>query len=81
VRKFRGGICLIKFGFNTLAMLTYGLGIRIPWPSGYEELMRIPKIVFRNKPPGIAAEDKTGPASFEDRGLDFEDDSIKFEDR
>ena len=61
---------MITMGFNTLAMLTFGLGIRMPW--GITPLIsRHPKIEFRDKPPGIAVEDKTGPASFEDRTLDF----------
>ena len=71
---------MIKFGFNTLAMLTYGLGIRMPW-GVFQEVRRKPKIAFRNKPPGIAVEEKTGPASFEDVGVDFEDESIRFKDR
>ena len=63
---------MIKFGFNTLAMLTYGLGIRMPW-SILPEISRRPKIEFRNKPPGIDVEDVTGPISFEDETIKIED--------
>ena len=71
---------MIKFGFNSLAMLTYGLGIRLPWIIE-EQVRRRPRIEFRNKPPGIAVEEKTGPTSFEDGSLGFKDKSIGFEDR
>ena len=70
---------MIKFGFNTLAMLTYGLGIRRLW--AYPSVEAPIKIEFKNKPPGIAIEDKTGPTSFEDGSLSFADESIGFEDR
>lgn len=71
---------MITMGFNTIAMLTWGLGIRMPWFK-VPVIKRRPKIEFRNKPPGIAAEDKTGPASFDDVSVGFEDEVIKFEDR
>lgn len=71
---------MITFGFNTLAMLTYGLGIRMPWPR--EQVARRPRIIeFRDKPPGIAIEEKTGPTSFEDGTLEFRDARIRFEDK
>ena len=71
---------MITFGFNTLAMLTFGLGIRMPWV--YQEVIRrLIKIEFRDKPLGIAVEEKTGPASFEDGSLGFKDESIGFEDK
>ena len=58
---------MIKFGFNTLAMLTYGLGIRIPWAGG--QVLHVPvKIEFKDKPPGIVAEDKILMAVWE-RGV------------
>ncbi len=63
---------MIKFGFNTLAMLTYGLGIRMPWPR-QEEPSRMPRIVFKDKPVGIDVEEKTGPTSFEDENIRFKD--------
>ena len=63
---------MIKFGFNTLAMLTYGLGICIPWPH-FVDIRRRPKVEFRNKPPGIDVEEVTGPVSFEDESIRVED--------
>lgn len=63
---------MIKFGFNTLAMITYGLGIRIPWGQ-FQRVPRKPKVEFRDKPPGIAVEEKTGPVSFEDESIRVED--------
>lgn len=71
---------MITFGFNTLAMLTWGLGIRMPW-ARIEVRRRPIKIEFRNKPPGIAVEETTGPASFEEGTFGFEDREVKFEDR
>lgn len=71
---------MIKFGFNTLAMLTYGLGIRMQWPS-VVTIRRRPRVSFKNKPPGIAVEEKTGPTSFEDSSLEFEDTQIQIKDR
>lgn len=71
---------MIKFGFNTLAMLTWGLGIRMPFRQ-IPVIRRPRKIEFRDKPPGIDVEEKTGPASFEDGTLDFKDESIGFEDK
>jgi len=70
---------MITMGFNTLAMLTWGLGIRMPWRR-VQYIERPREIEFRDKPLGIAVEDKTGPTSFEDGSLDFEDASVKFED-
>lgn len=71
---------MIKFGFNTLAMLTFGLGIALPWV--YRTVIRRPeRVQFRDKPPGITVEEKTGPTSFEDETFDFRDRRIEFEDR
>ena len=71
---------MITMGFNTLAMLTWGLGIRMPWVH-IEVIRRPVAIEFRDKPPGIAVEEKTGPASFEDGSLGFKEKSIGFEDK
>ena len=70
---------MITMGFNTLAMLTWGLGIRMPWAR--EQVISRPlKIEFRDKPPGIDVEEKTGPASFDDTSFGFKDKNIRFED-
>ena len=70
---------MITFGFNTLAMLTFGLGIRMHHVR--MQVVKAPvQITFRDKPPGIAIEEKTGPTSFEDGTLDFGDATIRFED-
>lgn len=71
---------MITMGFNTLAMLTWGLGIRMPWAHP-DIIRRARKIEFRDKPPGIAVEEITGPASFEEGTFGFEDKEVKFEDR
>lgn len=71
---------MIKFGFNTIAMLTYGLGIRMPWPR-QEQPQVLGKVEFKDKPSGIEAEDKTGPTSFEDGSFGFKDENIEFEDK
>ena len=71
---------MITMGFNTLAMLTWGLGIRMHWPARVEVISK-PFITFKDKPPGIAAEDKTGPTSFEDGTFGFKDREVEFEDK
>ncbi len=70
---------MITFGFNTLAMLTWGLGIRmtlIP-PS----ILRKPAVIeFRDKPAGIAVEERTAATSFGDILMGFGDKEIGFKD-
>lgn len=70
---------MIKFGFNTLAMLTYGLGIRMARPAMKVE--PTPRVVeFRDKPAGFVAEDKGGPTSFDDVSTEFGDKKIEVKD-
>ena len=71
---------MIQFGFNKLAMLTFGLGKRMHH-VGIQVIEAPVIITFRDKPLGIAVEEKTGPASFEDGTQEFKDKSIGFEDR
>lgn len=68
---------MITFGFNTLAMLTYGLGITISSGSTrvYEHR---PVISFQNKPLGIAAEDKGGPVSSRDSQVAYKQGEVRF---
>ena len=71
---------MITLGFNTLAMLTWGLGIRMPFAQVV--IGRKPqKVEFRDKPAGIVAEDKSVPTSFDDILTSFRDKKIGFEDR
>ena len=72
---------MIKMGFNTLAMLTYGLGVRLPWYAMQVGRKPKPQIEFRNKPVGIVAEDTTGPTSFSDGMVEFQKQKVEFEDR
>ncbi len=63
---------MIKFGFNTLAMLTYGLGKRMH--HVHIQVIEAPIIItFRDKPLGIAVEDVTGPVSFDDETIKIKD--------
>ncbi len=70
---------MITFGFNTLAMLTWGLGIRMALPF-QAMLDRRPRIEFRNKPAGIAVEEMTAPTSFGDILVGFGDKKVGFKD-
>lgn len=70
---------MIKFGFNTLAMLTFGLGVRMPWHHVNIPFPPVPVVEFRNKPPGVAVEDKTGQAAFADRKVEMETTEVEFE--
>lgn len=70
---------MITFGFNTLAMLTFGLGIRMPFI--FQRAIKRPAVVeFRDKPAGIAVEEKTAPTSFGDISTEFWDKKVGFED-
>lgn len=71
---------MIKFGFNTIAMLTYGLGVRMPWPSRLR-IRRRPAVTFEDKPLGIAIEEKTAPVLFEEEEVELQDKDTEFKDR
>ena len=71
---------MITFGFNTLAMLTYGLGNRMSW-FVQQRIRPSIKIHFVDKPPGIDIEDKSVPTTFEDAELSFIEGEIRFKDR
>lgn len=70
---------MIKMGFHTLAMLTFGLGIRMPW-GGRPSIPELAVIEFRDKPAGIEVEEKTGPASFKEGTVLYKDTKVKFKD-
>lgn len=54
---------MITFGFNTLAMLTYGLGIGLPWGGLETRYLRVFRLVgFVDKPSGVAIEETEGTA-------------------
>lgn len=67
---------MITFGFNTLAMLTYGLGIRMPWGQP-QVFYKTAKISFENKPSGMAAED-SGAVSSKDSSIGYEPKEVEF---
>ena len=70
---------MIKFGFNTLAMLTFGLGIRMELIQ--MQIARRPRAIqFRDKPAGIAVEEKTAPTSFGDILTSYKEKKVEFED-
>ena len=70
---------MITFGFNTIAMLTFGLGIRMPY--GSFRVIEVPRAVsFRDKPAGFVAEEKTAPTSFGDISTEMRDKKVEFEE-
>ena len=72
---------MIKFGFNTLAMLTYGLGIAYPLAENPVIVISRPDIQFVEKPTGIDLEGKEIPILFDDEEIVYRDEAIKFKDR
>ena len=71
---------MITFGLHTLAMLTWGLGIRMRLVKT-QVLEMPPKIDFVDKPAGVEAEDITSGISFDESDIDFSDTDIRFKDR
>lgn len=70
---------MIKMGFNTLAMLTLGLGIRLPWP--HSRLIFIRGVIdFVDKPSGIEAEDLDTGISYDRKTVSFEEKAVTFKE-
>jgi len=65
---------MITFNLSSLGMMTFGLGIRMPWHFFQDVETRRPKISFRDK---VAA--KAG-VSFEDETIGFESKGINYKD-
>ena len=70
---------MIKFGFNTIAMLTEGLGINRPFIYSWMPHRR-PKVEFADKPWGIDVVEKTSPVSFDKQEIEYAETEIDFKD-
>lgn len=70
---------MIKMGFNTLAMLTLGLGIRLAWPR-FRTIYIKGKIDFVDKPSGIEAVDLDTGISYDQKEVSFEEKAVTFKE-
>ena len=70
---------MIKFGFNTLAMLTEGLGIRMAWANAERPRSRT-TFEFKDIPTGIEFEGKDMDIKFDEQKVEFEDTEVTFKE-
>lgn len=70
---------MITYGLNTLAVITWGLGVSLPSQES-KVIFPYPIVEFRDKPVGIAIEQDGIPTSFHDEEVSYPEVKIGFED-